>query len=239
MNNRQSRVLRAGDLAIVFVQGLKRPPSRVTEAAKRLEQELRDTRDAEQAQIRAKHSRKAPRYSVIRAKTILLRKHLDPIAADGLEMFAGLPGIDESLKLPRIKDAPEKHLEAAKRVRRVAEEHEEELINERNYNENFLEKFHEAVRDLEAAARVERGSARAKYTRATVDVKDHITRVRRALDALDTRVVEAYLDDDSTLERWRRASRVPAKLGRPRKRKADLKLRGRPERHDHSRELKP
>ena len=198
MNNRQSRLISAGESAIAFVLQLKHPPSRVTEAAKRLKDALRAARAVELKQLSAKNSRRAPRHSVSRAKTILLRKYLDPIAADGLEMFAGLPGIEESLQVPRIKDAPEQHLEAAKRVRRVAEEHEEEFITERNYDENFLERFDRAVRDLEAAARVERGFARAKYTRATVDVKDEIARVRRVFDVLDTRILEAYLDDRST-----------------------------------------
>ena len=175
---------------------------------------------AEQQQLRAKHRRKVPRCSLTRAKTILLRKHLDPIAADGLEMFSGLPGIKQTLKVPRIKDSADKHLEAAKRVRRVAEEHEQEFINERNYNDNFLEKFDEAVRDLEAAAGVDRGFARANYTKATANMKQQIERVRRVFDTLDTRMTEAYLDDVTTLQLWRSASRVKAKLGRPKKRKS-------------------
>jgi hypothetical protein len=229
MNNRQSRLLAAAEAAVVFVLLLKKAPSRVIEAAKRLKEAVRAARAAAQKQFGAKHYRKIPRYSVTRAKTILLRKHLDPIAADGLEMFAGLPGIEESLQIPRIKDAPEKHLEAAKRVHRVAEEHEQEFINDRNYNENFLEKFQEAVGDLEAAARVERGFGRGKYTRATQDVKDAIKRVQRAFDVLDTRMFEAYLDDRDRLELWRRASRVPAKTGRPKQRKSGVKGR------DHAR----
>jgi hypothetical protein len=229
MNNRQSRLLAAAEAAVVFVLLLKKAPSRLIEAAKRLKEAVSAARAAAQKQFGAKHYRKIPRYSLTRAKTILLRKHLDPIAADGLEMFAGLPGIEESLQIPRIKDAPEKHLEAAKRVHRVAEEHEQEFINDRNYNENFLEKFQEAVGDLEAAARVERGFGRGKYTRATQDVKDAIKRVQRAFDVLDTRVLEAYLDDRDRLELWRRASRVPAKTGRPKQRKSGVKGR------DHAR----
>ena len=223
MNNRQSRVITAAQSAVRFALHLKNPPSRVTEAAKRLAEAVRVARDVAVKQLAAMHSRQKPRYSVNRAKTILLRKHLDPIAADGLEMLSGLPGIEQSLQVPRIKDGPDKHLEAAKRVRRVAEEHEQEFINERNYNDNFLEKFQEAVRHLEAAARVDRGFARANYTLATKNMKEEIARVRRVFDTLDTRMLEAYLDDRPTLELWRKASRVPAKQGRPRKRKSDLK----------------
>lgn len=220
MNNRQRRLLEAALSAISFVLQLKNAPSRITEAMKRLRAAVLGVRDAEVRQLGAKKSRHMPRSSVNRAKKLLLRKHLDPIAADGLEIFAGLPGLEDSLRVPRIKDSPEKHLEAAKRIRHIADEHEDEFITERNYSEDFLEKFDAAVRDLEAAARVERGAARARYTRATEDVKEEIARVRRAFDALDTRILEAYLDDRSTLRLWRRSSRVPAKTGRPKKKKS-------------------
>jgi hypothetical protein len=224
MNDRQRRLIEGAKGAVTFALDLKKPPSRVTEAAKRLQAAVLDVGDAEVKQLGARNLRKAPRYSVNRAKKILLRKHLDPIAADGLELFNGLPGIKDNLRVPRIKDAPEQHLEAAKRVRRIAEEHEQEFITERNYGENFLERFDAAVRDLEAASRVDRGLGRAKYTRATEDLKEEIARVRRALDVLDTRMLEAYLDDHSTIKRWRWESRVPAKLGRPKKRKPRLKM---------------
>jgi hypothetical protein len=221
MNDRQGRVIGAAKSGVVFVRGLKNPPPRVVAAAARLESAVDNVGAAELKQIGAKVRRKRPRYSVGRAKTILLRKHLDPIAADGLEMFAGIPGLQDSLRVPRIKDPPEQHLKAAERVRRIAEEHQQELIAQRDYSENFLDKFDAAVRDLEAAARVDRGAARAKYTRATELVADEIAALRRAFDALDTRMTEAYLDDPRTLALWRRASRVHAKTGRPKKRKSD------------------
>ena len=52
-------------------------------------------------------------------------------------------------------------------------------------------------------------------------MKDDIARVRRVFDTLDTRMAEAYLDDLTVLQLWRRASRVPEKMGRPKKRKSD------------------
>jgi hypothetical protein len=218
MNTRQRRLIRGAESGIAFVVQLKKPSPRITEASRRLKEAVDSVRAAALDQLLAKEARTGPRRSVTRAKTVLLRQHLDPIAADGLEMFVGVPGVKETLKLPRLKDAPEKHLEAAERVRRVAEEHEEEFINARNYDENFLESFDIAVQNLEAAAKVKRGLARANYTNATEDVKNEIARVRRAFNVLDTRIREAYLDDRSTLRRWRKSSRVPPKQGRPKKR---------------------
>src|SRR4051812_16658045 len=93
MNNKQSRLTDAAHTAIIFVLQLRNVSARLVEAAERLREALRVARSAEMKQLRAKNSRTVPRYSVTRAKTILVRKHLHPIAADALEMLAGLPGI--------------------------------------------------------------------------------------------------------------------------------------------------
>jgi len=227
MNNRQERVIAAAKNSVGWVRRLENAPPRVTKAADRLEEALNEASAAREAQLNAKNYRKAPLISVTEAKTILVKKHLHPMRADGLELFAGLPGIEETLRIPPIKNGPAAHLKAAERVRRVAEEHEQEFIRERNYSENFLEKFDKAVEDLRAAAQVDHGSARVKYTRATDDVKEELTRVRRAFDTLDTRVVEAYLGNAYVLDLWRQASRVKAKTGRPRKRKSEGDARDR------------
>jgi hypothetical protein len=223
MNERQNRLIRAAQSAVPFVASLQDPPLRVTQASKRLEQSLRDAREAWVAQIHAMNLRREPQISLSRAKKILLRQHLGPIIADGLEMFVGFPGIKETLRAPRIKDPPEKLLEAAERVWRFAEAHKQEFIDEGDYSPDFLEQFDLAIQNLDAAARADKGAARARYTQSTREVKDEIARVRRALDVLDARMHEAYLDDREKLKDWRHASRIPARLGRPKKRKPRFK----------------
>src|SRR5436305_15133922 len=88
MNNRQSRLTAAARNSVGWVLNFKKATPRVTQAAKRLQEALDAASAAEAKQRHAKGSRKAPRYSISEAKTILLKKHLHPIAADGLEMFA-------------------------------------------------------------------------------------------------------------------------------------------------------
>lgn len=240
MNSRQSRVVLATEPAVAFALTLRDPPQRVTEAAMRLQTAREEVHLAAVEQMSAKKTLHLPGAALDRAKKLLVRKHLDPIAADGLEMFAGLPGIEESFKVPRIKDPPAKHIQAAERVRRVAAAHEQEFITERNYREDFLEQFDRAVENLEAAGHVDVGSARARYSRATADVKEGIARLRRAFDVLDTRIHEEYLDHPHVLKRWRRASRrLPAQIGRPKKQKAGLKRADRIQLLPSPREIPP
>jgi DNA-binding FrmR family transcriptional regulator len=231
MDDRDGRVIRAAESAVKFLAELespsrerKLPSSRIVKATKRLEQAVEAARAAEGNQNHARVILGAPGSSLRRTKMILLKQHLDPIAADGLEMLTGLPGIKETLRLPRVKDAPAKHLEAAERVRRVAEVHEQEFISQYEYSEDFLEQFDAAVENLKAADGLDRGLARANYSRATAAVKSEIAAVRRALDRLHTRIVAEYLDDKKTIEHWRETSRVPATKGRPTKRRAANKL---------------
>jgi hypothetical protein len=196
---------------------------RVTEAADRLQLAVSSVDEAALSQNAARNARAPAGASIKRAKAVLLRKHLHPIAADGLELFAGLPGIEDTLRVPRSKDAPAALLKVAERVRRVAVEHEQEFITQRKYGEDFLEQFDESVQALELALRLDRASARARYTQATREVKACIANVRRALDVLDTTMQAVYLDDKETLARWRHAIRVPARRGRPKKRRTGPK----------------
>ena len=221
MNDRQFRVVAAGQSGVQFVGGLKEPPLRLTEAANRLRVAVSSVDEAAQNQLAARYARQPAGLSTKRAKTVLLRRHLRPLAADGLELFAGLPGIEDTLRVPRSKDTPAAFLKAAERIRQVAVEHEQEYITGRAYSEDFLEQFDRAVQLLKTAAQADQGLARARYTKATQEVKEHIANVRRALDVLDTTMHAVYLDDRGTLKLWRKAIRVPARRGRPKKRKTD------------------
>lgn len=221
MNNRQQRVIDAAESSALWARGLENAPLRVTKAAERLQEAVDEAGAASAAQLNARNARRAPRCNVTLAKTILIKKHLQPIATDGIVLLAGLPGIKETLRIPRIKDGPDAHLKAAERLRRVAEEHEQEFIRERHYRENFLERFDKAVDDLRAAAQVDRGSARAKYSRTTKEVENELTHLRAEFNALESTIIEAYMEDRTVLETWRQVSRIKAKTGRPRRRRGD------------------
>lgn len=216
MNNRQEPLLRAANAAIARATHFAEDHPRIAEAVARLRSAVTAADSAGVAQTLARQSRKSPRYSLSRAKKILFEKHLNPIAADGREMFRGMPGIRETLRLPPIKAKPERHLEAARRIRRIAEEHEREFIDERKYAGDFLARFDAALEDLEAAARADRGAGRQKYTHTTAEVKLAIDAVRDTLDSLDAHVRGEFMDDPVTLGLWRHsARRNPPKTGRP------------------------
>jgi hypothetical protein len=228
MNDRQYRVVEAGESGIRFVGNLKEPPLRVTQAAKRLQLAVSSVDMASQNQLAAKNAQRPAAISPKHAKTVLLRKHLRPLAADGLEIFAGLPGMEDTLRVPRSKDTPAALLKAAERTRRVAVEHEDEYIAQRGYSDDFVEQFDRAVHVLRTAAEADQALMRRRYSNATAEVKERIANVRRALDVLDTTMHAVYLEDRRTLSLWRAAIRVPARRGRPKKRRNRPHLRAIP-----------
>jgi hypothetical protein len=220
MNNRQDRVCRAASKAVTCARDLKPRHSRVSAAADRLEASVEAARAASAKQLVARKARGQPRHSVKRAKAVLFHVHLVPIATDGLELLAGMPGIEEELNLPRLKAPAEEHLRAAKRVRRVAMEHNALFVESRDYDATFLERFDEAVRDLGQAESAGTGAGRAAYTAATREVQEAVEEVQRCFDSLNARMNEVCFGDREALAEWRRQSRIPGKIGRPKKRKS-------------------
>ena len=158
-----------------------------------------------------------------RAKQILVHKHLVPIATDGLVLLAGRENIAADLELPRFKAPAEDHLRAATRVRGVVTPYEAIFVESRNYAPDFLEHFDRAVRDLSYAAGAGKDAGRAEYTTATRSVKKAVEEVQRCFDSLDARTNETCFDDRARLREWRKGSRIPGKIGRPKKRKRQAK----------------
>jgi hypothetical protein len=202
---------------------LKPDTLRVTAAADRLDVAVQAARNASAKQHSARVARGMPHKSAARAKKILFHKHLVPIATDGLALLAGTAGIDAELELPRLKAPPEEHLRAARRVRSVATLYERMYIDARDYEADFLDRFDTAVDDLSQAVSAGKGAGRADYTAATSKVTEAVAEVQRCLDSLDARMNEACFDDQTLLREWRRATRIPGKIGRPKRRKGKQK----------------
>jgi len=201
---------------------------RVMAAADRLDAAVQAARTASAKQHSARAARGMPHKSVDRAKKLLFHKHLVPIATDGLALLAGKTGIEAELEVPRLKAPPEDHLRAAKRVRSVATLYERMYIDSRDYEPDFLDRFDMAVADLSQAVSGGKGVGRADYTVATRQVTEAVAEVQRCFDSLDARMNEACFDDRALLREWRKGSRIPGKIGRPKKRKGKEKPRDDP-----------
>jgi hypothetical protein len=223
MDSRQDRVCRAAESSVACARRLRPAHPRVLAASDRLETAVAAARAASSRQHSAKTARGLPHNSADRARKILFHKHLVPIATDGLELLAGVEGVAPELELPRLKAPPAEHVRAARRVRAVAAQYERMYVDARNYDLDFLEQFDRAIGDLEQATRAGRADARADYSAATLDVKEAVEEVRRRFDSLHARMNEALFDDRALLREWRKCSRIPGKIGRPKKRKGKQK----------------
>lgn len=215
MNSRQDRVCRAAESSVTCARRLKPDQPRVAAAADRLEAAVKGAHAASAAQESARVARGLPHNSAERAKKILFHKHLVPIATDGLELLAGREGVAADLQLPRFKAPAEEHLRAATRVRGVVTPYEAIFVDARNYAPDFLEHFERAARDLSRAASAGKGAGRAEYTAATRDVDEAVKEVQRCFDSLDARINEACFEDRMLLREWRKCTRIPGKIGRP------------------------
>ena len=222
MNSRQDAVCRAAESSVRCARRLKPDHPQVRPAADRLDEAVRNARALALKQAAARDARSLPQNSVEHAKKILYQQHLVPVATDGLQLVS-LENV-EALRVPPLKAPAKEHLAAAARVREIAARHQPMFIDQ-NYPPDFLERFDVAVEDLRRATAGGKNAAIAAYTDATREVRTAVEEVHRCLDSLDARMNAACFGDRKLSGEWRKGSRTPGKIGRPKKRRGRKKPR--------------
>ena len=64
-------------------------------------------------------------------------------------------------------------------------------------------------------------TAANRRSRARASLPDALREGRRILDSIDGIIDDEFADDKSTRDLWKRARRLPGKIGRPKKRRDD------------------
>jgi hypothetical protein len=217
MNNRQLRVVSSIDGAIVFLMNVLNASPRI----RVLYKQLLDAREAVDKawvyQAGAAKSRAGPGKTVKAAKAHLRIKHLKPLADSGPDLLDGMPGIKESLRMP-IRDASvEEHLEAVKRFTNAVRPHAKAFYKA-GFDRAFLKQLDQAAVALKVAAS-DPQSARRALSQSTKQVARHLQLCRHLIKQLDSAIVAEYHDRPLDIKLWRGSKRIPARIGRPPKKR--------------------
>lgn len=216
MNNRQHRVLHSLEGAVQWLAARKHQGKRIESLRRELAEAFANLNDLVRRQAGESGLVSLESGSVRRARQELRVKHLAPIVHRGRLLLKGLPGIEESLRMPHVRASNAEWMAASKKILKAVRPH--------------AKAFRDAGFDKDFVAQAERTAKRLSATSATTDTalsrRAHITHsipaaLRQGRDivrAID-RILAAEEPDASTLISWRAAIRVPARLGRPRKRR--------------------
>ena len=163
-------------------------------------------------QSRESNSRDARKGTLLR---VALRKHhLKVINRDAKLFLVGEPGVKDMFRMPHMRIADSKLVDAARRIVDNAKPFEDTFINEAGYRADFITRAEKAI-DALAAHIKEPDTAVNRRSRARASIPDALREGRRILDAIDGIIDDEFADDKSTRDLWKRARRLPGKIGRP------------------------
>jgi hypothetical protein len=152
-----------------------------------------------------------------KALRISLRKRLLRLSHHAVIWLEGLPGIEEDVRVPHANTTSEKLLEETARILKNLRPHLKTLYK------NGISK--ESVTLIETTAKAlaaklgDGNTVIARRSRATSDIPDAIRKARRIVGVLDDTIKLEFPHENMLQHRWAAAKRIPAKLGRPKKKK--------------------
>jgi hypothetical protein len=214
MNGRQRLVVQSINNARVFLEGLNVTAPELVAACKELETACDDLRKAEARQAAAHPGAHGKGLSNLRRELRVV--HLLRIRKRGRVLLKGLPGIDDSLRVPHDRAPTQDLIAAAKRIADAVRPHAKAFYAA-NFAKDFIKRMERAA-DALAKAAAAPPDAKTDKPRATRDLKDAISDARLVVDSLDGLMAAHYPRRSVVLVNWKKAKRVSARIGRPRKR---------------------
>lgn len=218
MNARQLRGANSIDNSLANLANIKHK----SPAVARIEEELQIARDELMAQYTSQVSSRqglgAHGISLKLARRNLRQKHLLPIVTRGKVLLKGLPGIREELRLPRVRATDAEWIAAARRVAKVVRPHRKVFL-EAHFAPDFLRQLDVAAKQLQVATRSE-NARRVELSRSTRGVAETLRHCRDLVAAADALLMASGDVDETALKMWRKAKRIPKRVGRPPRKKA-------------------
>lgn len=216
MNARQKRRGNSIDHSLGTLRQLKPMPPTLAHAAADLRAAYDELRRQEATQDIARKLLGAHGKSLDIARRNLREKNLLPIVKRGKVLLKGLPGLREELRLPRVRASDAEWVAAARRIAKAMRQHKKVFVGAQ-FPPDFLQALERAARELHVVSRSENAQARQR-SMSTRAVADGLAHCRDLVAAIDSLAVAAGVDP-RWLALWRKAKRIPKRVGRPPRKK--------------------
>ena len=217
MNSRQQRLLHSIGSVATLLDDRAFHTRTISPLRGELKIVLKSIRDLAIDQDVSHRSMGSDRASVTSLKTQLRTKHLIPLTRRAKLVLKGYPGIEESLRLPHARADVKSHAEASKRILRALRPHAPALVDA-GFSKTVLADCDRVAKAM-AQRHADPDTFRNRRSVATRSIPDAIRHAREIVDVIDSHVNAELADERALISRWRQAKRVPARMGRPRKRK--------------------
>jgi hypothetical protein len=197
-------------LAFLWLPGHQTPRLSIRQAKlEKADAAIEALRDTQSRESNDRDTRKAKWL-----RTDLRKHHLKALSRDAKLFLAGVPGIKDMFRMPHMRVADSKLVDAARRIVENAKPFEDTFIDEAGYRADFIARAEKAI-DALAAHMKEPDSVVNRRSRATASLPEALLEGRKILDSIDGIIEDEFADDKSTRDLWKRARRLPGKIGRP------------------------
>ena len=146
-----------------------------------------------------------------------LRKQMHRISRLAIVKLEGMPGIEEDARVPHANAKAADLVDAAARLTKNLRPHVRTLYRG-GLSKDAFTRMNATAKAL-AAKSSSPDTAIARRSRATSSIPAAITRARAIVRALDPAVREELAGNALALHAWTKASRIPGRIGRPKKRR--------------------
>jgi hypothetical protein len=218
MNTRQARAIKSAENILGFLKITKPLTPRLESARADLEVALERFKETSQRQHNAVTSRFADSAHARSLGRQLRVKHLVPISRRGKLLLKGLPGIEESLRVPTARAHADELLQAAEQIFNAVRLHAEPFYEDK-FPRSFLRELEQAAKALHKAITTP-DTFRSRSARSTLDLREEIRHVRSICASIDGLMRAEFYGEPTAVRYWEERKRIPGRIGRPKGKKA-------------------
>jgi hypothetical protein len=154
--------------------------------------------------------------AIVRLKQELRRKLLR-VSRNGALVLEGMPGVEDDLRVPHANAKTADLIDAATRIAKNARPHAATLVRA-GLPKNFIKQIEISAGAL-ATRTASTDTVISRRSRATRSLPDALRHGRRVIMAIDASVKSELAGNRSALRHWDDAKRIPARMGRPKKKR--------------------
>ena len=146
-------------------------------------------------------------------RVALRAQHMNRLNADGLLYLDGMPGIEDTLRLPPTRVADQKLVDAAKRIIDGVRPHRDTFIKY-GWTPDFIARAEQAVEALENNMK-HPGAIANRGSRARASLPKALLKGRKIIKSITRLVQDELANDAGARKMWMQAKRIPKTMGRP------------------------
>jgi hypothetical protein len=146
-------------------------------------------------------------------RTALRERHMIPIGRAGRRLMEFAPGAERALSVPKKRASVATLLTAAERVAKYVRRHTRLFVGD-GFPKDFVALLGAAARALKERT-TNTGAGRRRHAAATAGLKRELPLGHKDIMIVEALLADRLRDDPAFAERWRHASRMEKRRGRP------------------------